>query len=99
MLTTYLSSEAVLSMSWICLKYPSTKSILYKKFSITKSLREITFLDMRVIKNAHKLQTTLFSKPTDRNNVLRPDSYHTPQTFGGILKGEFMQAKKNMLGE
>lgn len=64
------------------------------QFSMTKSEHEICFLDVQVIKKNQQFHTTLFTKPTDRNSLLRRDSHHAPQTFNGIAKGQFMRARK-----
>lgn len=42
---------------------------------------------------ADKLHTTLYSMKTDHNNLLKRDSFHAPQTFKGIPKGQFIRAR------
>lgn len=69
------------------------------QFTLTKNQQEICFLDVRVIKKGDQVHMTLFTKPTDRNNLLRRDSHHAPQTFKGIPRGQFMRARKICSGD
>lgn len=62
--------------------------------SMTKDQDEIFFLNVRVLKKDECLHTTLYTKPADRNNLLRWDSHHSPQTLKGIPRGQFMRARK-----
>lgn len=45
-------------------------------FTMVHSSQEIQFLDMLVYKSGNRLETDLFVKETDRNNLLRYDSNH-----------------------
>lgn len=64
------------------------------EFTITKDPVEISFLDVKVMKKEGVIHTTLFTKETDKNNLLKRDSFHAPQTFGGIPKGQLMRVKR-----
>ncbi|OCT65592.1 hypothetical protein XELAEV_18041830mg [Xenopus laevis] len=35
----------------------------------------------------------MFSKPTDRNTLLKPDSFHNPRNIKAIPKGQYIRAK------
>lgn len=48
---------------------------------------------IQIKKEGGLLCTALFSKPTDRNNMLKPDSFHVLQTFKGIPKIQFVRAR------
>lgn len=48
------------------------------KFTINKSNQEIPFLDVKVIKINKALQTSLYTKPTDRKLYLNYLSNHPP---------------------
>lgn len=51
------------------------------KFSATKSRQEVTFPDVKITKGAESLYTSLYTKATDRNNLLRRDSQHSIQPW------------------
>lgn len=64
------------------------------RFTVTKSQTTVQYLDVEITKENNALDTKLFTKKTDRNNMLERTSYHAPQTFGGIPKGQFIRAKR-----
>lgn len=64
------------------------------EFPITKDQKEMCFLDVKIIREHDRLQTTLYTKPTDKKNLLQKNSFHAPQTFGRITKGQLIRAKR-----
>lgn len=64
------------------------------KFSITNDANMVQYLDVEIHKKDAVLQTSLFCKPTNKNNMLHRNSFHTLQTFRGILKGQFIRARR-----
>lgn len=65
---------------------------------MTKSYTEINFLDVKIMKDNGTLQTTLYSKSMDRNNLLRYNSPHA-RFFFGIPRGQFIRARKICSGD
>lgn len=59
-----------------------------------KDEKEVNFLDVRVWLEEGQLHTGLYSKETDRNNLLHKESFHAPQVFRRIPKGKFMRARR-----
>ena len=57
------------------------------KFDAKYSLTSIEFLDTRIYKSTDgKLQTTLYTKPTDRPSYLHRKSYHPNSCKGSIAR-------------
>lgn len=75
------------------LTYLNTRHNLIE-FTVTKSQTTVQYLDVEITKVGSELSTKLFSKATDRNNTLERNSFHAPQTFGGILNSQFIRAKR-----
>lgn len=69
------------------------------EFTLTKEIEEICSLDVKVVKQGGLLKTKLFSKPTDRNNILHKKSFYAPQVFGGIPRGQMMRASMGVMIE
>lgn len=57
--------------------------------------QEINFLDLHIYKNVEKLETTLFSKPTDRNTILFAKSQHPRHMITNIPVGQFLRVRRN----
>ena len=58
-------------------------------------LTNIHFLDLEISKdNAGDLHTSMFRKPTDRNTILRADSYHPSWLVENIPFGQFQRIKR-----
>ena len=57
------------------------------KFTHTYSKKEVTFLDTTIYKNqkTHKLQSKLYTKPTDTKTLLHYKSYHPLHTKKSII--------------
>lgn len=36
----------------------------------------------------------MYTKDTDKNSLLKRNSFHVPQTFRGIPRGQFMRARR-----
>ncbi|CAB1312762.1 unnamed protein product [Coregonus sp. 'balchen'] len=58
-------------------------------FTITYDLSQISFLDVMDIKNKTSLSTDLYRKPTDRNTLLRGDSFHPRQLIKSLPVNQF----------
>lgn len=66
---------------------------------MTKHEHTVNFLDVCITIEGKALNTTLYTKESDRNNLLRRYSHHAPQTFKGIPKGQFVRARKICLSD
>ena len=64
------------------------------KFTVEKSWESINFLDTTVIKSNNVLTTTLYVKPTDRNNYLPFDSAHPLHCKRGLPYGQFLRIRR-----
>ena len=65
------------------------------KLSIEYSKTEINFLDLKILKNeSGSLHTTIFRKITDRNTILRADSFHPPSLINNIPFGQFQRLRR-----
>lgn len=62
------------------------------EFTINQNSTTIQYLDVEVYTEEDQLHTKLYTKPSDRNNMLQRESYHAPKVFGGIPKGKFTRA-------
>lgn len=65
------------------------------KLSRDFSSSEINFLDLKITKEANgDLHTSIFRKTTDRNTILRPDSFHPSWLKNNIPFGQFQRLKR-----
>ncbi len=65
------------------------------KLSLDFSSSEINFLDLKISKDVNgDLHTSIFRKPTDRNTILRADSFHPPWLTDNIPLGQFQRLKR-----
>ncbi len=65
------------------------------KLSLEYSVSEINFLDLKITKEANGvLHTSIFRKPTDRNTILRANSFHPPWLIENIPHGQFQRLKR-----
>ncbi|XP_056409510.1 uncharacterized protein LOC130329910 [Hyla sarda] len=64
------------------------------EFTMEVHHQQIHYLDVEIFKNGTKLESTLFKKQADRNNVLLRQSQHAPQTFNGIPRGQFIRVRR-----
>ena len=64
------------------------------KFTINKSKTDIPFLDVKILKINDKLQTTLYTKPTDKKLYLNYYSDHPPHVKNAIPFGQFLRIKR-----
>lgn len=65
------------------------------KLSLDFSPSEINFLDLKISKDGNgDLHTSIFRKPTDRNTILRADSFHPPWLTDNIPFGQFQRLKR-----
>ena len=60
------------------------------KFTIEKSRISVSFLDTEVHLDNNRIYTTLYVKPTDRNNYLPFDSAHPYHCKKGLPYGQFL---------
>ncbi|OCT63996.1 hypothetical protein XELAEV_18045094mg, partial [Xenopus laevis] len=63
------------------------------KFTSEISATSINFLDVRISIHNNEITTTMFSKPTDRNTLLNPDSFHNPKTIKAIPKEQYIRVR------
>ena len=65
------------------------------KLSLDYSLSEINFLDLKILKSSEgNLHSTIFRKPTDRNTILKADSFHPPWLLENIPYGQFQRLRR-----
>lgn len=58
------------------------------EFTVTKDQKEMCFLDVKIIRENDHLHTTLYTKPTDKNNLLQKTQFaHSSNMWGGSPKG------------
>lgn len=56
--------------------------------------KEINFLDIKVVRENNMLNTNLFRKPTDRNTLLRCDSYHPTPLKRSLPISQFNRVRR-----
>ncbi|OCT75752.1 hypothetical protein XELAEV_18030940mg [Xenopus laevis] len=59
------------------------------KFTMTADLHSVNFLDVQIIRSQDRFMTRMFSKPTDRNQLLTFDSFHPPAVKKSIPISQF----------
>ena len=64
------------------------------KFTVEKSKTSVNFLDTTVLLSEKELETTLYVKPTDRNNYLPFDSAHPFHCKKGLPFGQFLRIRR-----
>ena len=65
------------------------------KFDVKYSLTSIEFLDTRIYKSTTgKLQTTLYTKPTDRQSYLHSQSYHPSSCKRSIAYSQALRIRR-----
>jgi Reverse transcriptase (RNA-dependent DNA polymerase) len=64
------------------------------KFTLNHSIIEIPFLDVKITKNNNKLQTSLYTKPTDKKLYLNFFSNHPPHTKKSIPFSQLLRLKR-----
>ena len=67
---------------------------LWIKVEMQTSKPSINFLDVCITKNGHRLNTTIFCKPTDRHMYLYEKSNHPNTTKNAIPFGLGIRAKR-----
>ncbi|CAJ0966383.1 unnamed protein product [Ranitomeya imitator] len=65
------------------------------KLSISHHMEAITFLDTKVCKDVHgSLTTDIYTKPTDRNNLLLYNSCHPKSTRNSLPQSQFKRVSR-----
>lgn len=64
------------------------------KWQFESSRTEVHFLDVKVYKKNNKLETTIFTKPTDRKKYLHYKSAHTRPNKTGIPKSQLIRLRR-----
>ncbi|CAJ0949036.1 unnamed protein product [Ranitomeya imitator] len=65
------------------------------KFSISHHMEAITFLDTKICKDVHgSLTTDIYTKPTDRNNLLLYNSCHPKSTRNSLPRSQFKRVSR-----
>eukprot|EP00079_Xenopus_tropicalis_P036647 XP_017950418.1 PREDICTED: uncharacterized protein LOC108647884 [Xenopus tropicalis] len=64
------------------------------KFTLEVGSSEIHFLDVLVKVIDSNFVTSVYKKPTDKNNLLRSTSFHPQGLFRGLPKSQFMRIKR-----
>lgn len=63
-------------------------------FTLESDSSQISFLDVRVIKEGTTLHTDLYRKPTDRNTLLRGDSFHPTHLIKSLPISQFHRVRR-----
>ena len=64
------------------------------KFTLESSRDAVSFLDVWVQKDGGKLSTSVYRKPTDRNNFLHFSSYHPPGLKRSLPYSQLLRTKR-----
>ncbi|XP_063042950.1 uncharacterized protein LOC134437386 [Engraulis encrasicolus] len=65
------------------------------KLSLEFSTTSINFLDLNIyVDSDGTLHTTIYRKPTDRNTILRADSFHPNSLISNIPYGQFQRLRR-----
>lgn len=66
------------------------------RFTLEHDLFSISFLDVNVFRSPGQVlpQTTVFRKPTDRNNFLHSKSYHPPSMKKSLPYSQFLRMRR-----
>ena len=64
------------------------------KFTMELSTDEVPFLDTTIQKQGNKIQTTVFSKQTDKHTYLLPSSCHPRHIFNSIPKAQAIRYRR-----
>ncbi|OCT61038.1 hypothetical protein XELAEV_18047064mg [Xenopus laevis] len=64
------------------------------KFTTEIGAQKINFLDVTITIENGFMNTNLYRKSTDKNNILHASSYHTPNVIRAIPKGQFIRARR-----
>ncbi|XP_069480952.1 uncharacterized protein [Ambystoma mexicanum] len=69
------------------------------KFTHKFSQTSIEFLDVKVYLKDNKLETTIFTKTTDRNSLLLASSFHPKKTIESIPLSQFLRYRRIISNE
>lgn len=90
-LLIWSGSESELSLFHSYLNNTNPNLKLNLEFSHT----QISFLDLKISKDLNgDLHTSIFRKPTDRNTILKADSFHPPWLIKNIPYGQFQRLRR-----
>ncbi|OCT55870.1 hypothetical protein XELAEV_18002621mg, partial [Xenopus laevis] len=64
------------------------------KFTMTADLQAVTFLDVLVTRTLTGFDTRIYTKPTDRNQLLSYDSFHPPSVKRSIPISQFTRVSR-----
>lgn len=64
------------------------------KFTMTSSLTEVQFLDTLVYRTEEGFKTDLYTKPTDRNNLLLYSSHHPKPMLQSLPYSQLLRVKR-----
>ncbi|CAH2296283.1 Hypothetical predicted protein [Pelobates cultripes] len=62
---------------------------------MTASPTEVNSLDVHIYKNQSELAYTLYTKATDRNTILKADSFHPKPLKESLPLSQFMRVVRN----
>ena len=65
------------------------------KFSLEQHNSEISFLDLKIIAYEGVIHTSLFTKPTARNTLLKYNSHHPSNLKNNLPYGQFLRLRRN----
>uniref|UniRef100_A0A803JIS1 Reverse transcriptase domain-containing protein n=1 Tax=Xenopus tropicalis TaxID=8364 RepID=A0A803JIS1_XENTR len=64
------------------------------KFTLECDRTQIHFLDVMITVNDSNFVTSVYSKPTDKNNLLCPSSFHPQGVFKGLPRSQLLRVKR-----
>ena len=64
------------------------------KFTVSSPSKSTPFLDTLTHFKDNKIHTDLYTKPTDSNRYISPQSNHPPHTFNSIIYGQTLRLKR-----
>ena len=86
---TGTETEAQAFFQWI------NQQDVHLRFTNHISDQELPFLDLLIVINHGQLHTKTYSKPTDRNSLLRFDSHHPKALRENLPYGQFLRIRRN----
>nr|XP_033806226.1 uncharacterized protein LOC117363075 [Geotrypetes seraphini] len=64
------------------------------QFTMTMDSHQVAFLDISITLINGQFKTSIFRKPTDRNNLLQYDSFHPKHLRNNIPTGQFLRLRR-----
>ena len=69
-------------------------NVPHLSFTMEMDYNKLNFLDMWIVKGEHSFYTDLYTKPTDRNTLLKANSYHPLPLKNSLPYSQFCRLKR-----